>query len=300
VGSLVRSLPALVFFVMVAIPLAMAALAIFVALRTRSRVALMAATPTSQVAMARSGRCELSGRAEALEGVALRAPLTQAECCWWSAKLEQFVPAPSGSSASGTWKTLREATSDEPFLLRDASGACVVLPDGAEVTATDHSLWHGRSPVPEDRNPPRVGPGESAQGMLRFEGSSGGFRYSEARIYPGDPLYALGDFTAEPWDAEDDEEDAGEPLAAEDAEDDGDDAEPWDGWSDLERLDGLYARAAALTPRRILRGSSQPFLLSTTPEEKLAEAQGLAWKAALGIAPLPGALAALLLWLRYG
>jgi hypothetical protein len=279
---------------MLGFPLAMAGVLVFVALRARARVRLMAATPTSHVAMARDGRCELSGRAEAIEGITLRAPLTGAECCWWSARVEERVRS-SDSRPSTSWHTVRQETSDAPFLLRDATGACVVLPLGAEVTATDHSVWYGRGPVPEDRSPPRVGPGESAEGMLRVE--TGGLRYREERIYPGDPLYALGDFTSAPFSADDeDEEEEAEEAEAPEAEP----AERGGGWSDAARLARLEARAAALTPRRIRRASREPFLLSTTPEEKLAEMQSLGWKAALGMAPLPLALAALLVGLRYG
>jgi hypothetical protein len=275
----IRGLPTAVFFIMLAFPLAMTALLVFVAIRTRSRVRMMAATPTSHVGMARAGRCELSGRAEAIDGITLRAPLTGAECCWWSARVEKYTGGKG--SDSGSWSTLREETSDAPFLLRDATGACVV------------------PPVPEDRNPKRVGPGESAEGMLRI--SSGGFRYREERIYAGDPLYALGDFVAEPWpaDDEDDEQEADEETGAGAA---GESAPPEaeDPWFDAERLARLGARAATLPPRRILRASRAPLLLSTTPEQKLAEVQELGWKAALGIAAFTLALAGLLLWLRYG
>jgi hypothetical protein len=292
----IRNLPTVVFFVMLAFPLAMTGVLVFVALRARERVRLMAATPTSHVGMARAGRCELSGRAEAIDGVTLRAPLTGAECCWWAARVEKYVR--SGSDSSGAWQTLRDETSDAPFLLRDATGACVVLPYGAEVTATDHSVWYGSSPVPEDRSPKRFGPGESAEGMVRI--STGGFRYREERIYAGDPLYALGDFLVDPWPADEDDEEPEEQAENAGPDESGASSEPEDAWSDDERLARLGTLAAALPPRRIARASRAPFLLSTTPEAKLAEMQQLGWKAALGIAAFPLALGGLLLWLRYG
>jgi hypothetical protein len=74
----VRSLPSGVFFAMLAFPLAMTALAIFVGLRTRSRARLLAATPNCHVATARDGRHAFEGHAEALEGAPLLAPLTGA------------------------------------------------------------------------------------------------------------------------------------------------------------------------------------------------------------------------------
>jgi hypothetical protein len=306
-AAFIRELPTGVFFAMLALAAAMTALAVYVGLRTRARIRLLAETPTALVAAAGDGRRAFEGRAEALEGASLAAPLTGAACCWYEAKVERYVPSTS-TDKTGSWRTVRAATSSEPFLLRDASGACVVLPDGAEVTPTDRSLWHGTTLVPSDKNPPRVGPGESAQGMLRIEGFSGGYRYSEARIHPGDPLLALGDFTAAPWDADDVDEGESEAGGAEEdeeasgsgTEDEAGEGYEGDAWSDLARLDAFLERAARVTPRRLQRTGSLPFLLSTTPRAKLAEVQGVAWKGALGLALVPAALAALLLWLRFG
>jgi hypothetical protein len=299
VADFFRDLSPGVFYVMLAFPLAMTGLAIFAGLHTRSRLRLLEATPTTLVASATEGRCAFEGTVEALGGATLAAPLTGAACCWYSAKVEKYQRS-SATEDSGHWRTVREATSSEPFVLRDASGSLVVLPDGAEVTPTDHSLWHGSSLEPSDKSPRRVGPGESAQGMLRVEGTSGGYRYTEARIYPGDPLLALGDFTAAPWPGRGDDEEDVEEDEPEGEEGDGEDDYVGDAWSDLARLDAFHDRAAALTTRRVLRAGREPLLLSTTRRGKLAEVQGVAWKGALGVALVPAALAALLLWLRFG
>jgi hypothetical protein len=50
--------------------------------------------------------------------------------------------------------------------------------------------------------------------------------------------------------------------------------------------------------RRVASLSDRPFLLSTTPRARLLEVQGRAWKASVGLALVPFAIAALLVWLR--
>jgi hypothetical protein len=291
VGDLVRSLPVLVFLVALALLLAMAAVPTFVALRTRTRVRLLAATPTSPVATAREGRRAFEGRAEALGGATLAAPLTGAPCCWYSARLEKFVSG-SGSNESGGWRVEREATSGEPFLLRDATGVCAVLPDRADVTWTDQSVWQGSSPVPSERSPKRFRPGEPAQGKLEV-GYTGQYRYTEARIYPGDPLLILGDFTAAPWETGDEPvDDVPEATLA------GGQAAAGADWFDPVRLDAFYRRAERTTSRRVAALSDAPYLISTTLRAELTAVQERAWKGALGVAMVPFAVAVLLVWIR--
>lgn len=327
-ASVIRSLPEGVFFVMLGFALLMTAVPVYASLHTRSRMRRVAATPISQVALATDGYRGLQGTLEAIDGRPLAAPLTGAACAWYHAKVEMFRRETRNSP--GGWSVLREATSTHPFLLRDGTGVAVVLPDAAEVTPTDRSVWYGATPMPEDRNPPRFKPTESPEGMVRVYGGTGRrYRYTEERMYAGDPLYALGDFTTKPWDeAAEDEEDDDEldEAAANDAAADvrdrrGDEeneeneeeeveqgaphaaesrAAVWGpGWDGDERYEELRTRAAALTSRCLARGASGPFLLSTTPRQKMLELQALGWKAALVVALVPLGLAALLLWLRY-
>lgn len=332
-AAAVRSLPAGVFFFMVGFVLLWAAVPVYAALHTRSRLRRVVATPVSPVALAADGYRAMEGTIVAIGGSGLTAPLTGAPCVWYRAKVEVYRRTTSASE--GTWNTLRRTTSVHPFLLRDGTGVAVVFPDGAEVTPTDRSVWYGPDPVPADRNPPRVKATESPEGMVRVHGGrSHRYRYTEERMYAGDPLYALGDFTTRPRDDEDDDdEDDGLDEAAfdsaaggrgasdvegEEHEDEGSGedgveraggdgsvettsvAAPWGpGWDGDERYEELGARAAALTSRRIERGRSGPFILSTTPRQTMVELQRIGWKGALAVALVPPGLAALLLWLRY-
>jgi len=79
--------------------------------------------------------------------------------------------------------------------VRDATGACVVRLFGADITPTDKSRWTGATLEPADRNPPRVGPSGSTDGFVQVSGGpNSGYRYTEKRIYAGDPLMVVGLF----------------------------------------------------------------------------------------------------------
>jgi hypothetical protein len=101
---------------------------------------------------------ELEGRAEQHPGMPLRAALTQRECCWFRYRVQE-------KGREGHSATVDEGESAATFVVRDASGACSVDPEGAEVRCLHHQRW-----------------------------SEGGTRYEEWRIQHGDPLYVLGEF----------------------------------------------------------------------------------------------------------
>jgi hypothetical protein len=291
---LIQSMPFLVFLPMVAFPLAMAGVVVYAGLHAKSRAAVIGKMETSLVAEAETGYVELEGKAEALQGQALEAPFTGAKVCWFSAKLEECLPA-SGSREPAVWRTLREYTSCEPFLFRDASGICAIFPEGAEVYPTDRSLWYGATALPEDRDPPRIKPSESLEGLLALHGTKGTkFRYREERIYPGDPLYVLGEIasvsTAEVSNVVTNE--------AEGPDEDG----LGPSWESVSRFNRMFAAACAAAPKQIFDGAcvDRPFLLSTAPQAEMLDKMTLASKAALGIAAVPLAIAFWLLWARYG
>jgi hypothetical protein len=299
-SSFVRSLPLFVFAVMVALPVAMAGVAVFAGLHARRRAALVAATPTSKIGMAQDGYREFEGTLEAIDGRTLAAPLTGAPCCWYHAKVEKWV-ARTGSQHTDRWQTVREATSGAPFFVRDATGVCVVRPFGAEVTPRDRSVWQGATEEPEDRNPERVAMTELQPSMVQVAG--GGrrrYRYTEERIYAGDPLLVLGDFSSGRF-ASDAAEDDEEVAAAEGEEAEAaDEPAPDDAWDDSRLADRLAEHAAQVTRASIGKGASRkPFLFTTTPQAKHLELTARGGKAALGVALFPLAIAALLVWLRF-
>ena len=291
---MIQSLPLPVFLVMLAFLFAMAGICVFAGLHARRRAALIKSMPTSQIAAAEDGYREFEGTIEAIEGRKLTAPLTLSPCCWYHARIEKWVPR-NGSRTTPSWETVRETTSSAPFLLRDATGLCAVYPDQAEVTPTDKSLWYGANEEPSDRNPPRVGPGESAKGVLEIAGGPNSrYRYFEERLYEGDPLLALG-YVATKRDAGD----AAEPDDADDPEMDEalfDDAEERD-----HDLESLSMSASRITAKSLSSGArKQPFILTTTPQDTHVAMSELGGIGAVFIAMFPLAIAAYLLWCRYG
>jgi hypothetical protein len=293
---MIASLPLGVFIIIVLFFVAMAAVVIAAGATTRKRAALVKATPTSPVGMAADGYREFEGTIEAVPGPAVAAPLTGWPCAWYHARIEQYVKSASRKGSSGSWKTVRDWTSDAPFFVRDGTGVAIVDPDRAEVTPTDKSQWTGKTERPADRNPKKVKATESAHGTFEIA-VSGDYRYSEERNYDGDPLLVLGEVRTHTFDAADDEADAEsaasttEPKDPDEVESEAEDAR------NAERL----AAAQKVTRVTIGRGSGkQPMLITTTPQAQhiaLGEKGGVA---AYAVALVPLGIALWLLWARLG
>lgn len=315
IAAMVSSAPTGVFIAMMGVVLAMAGIALFAGVHALRRARLIGSVPTSSIGSASDGYREFEGTIKPIDGQRLRAPLTGAECCWYRARVEEWVrPVGKGADAKRDWRLVRELISGQPFLARDASGACVVDPDGADVTPTDRSVWRGPTAVPQERDPPRVKPGENAEGFVTKAGGENRFRYTEERIYGGDPLYVLGWFETAASDAEDedDADDGGDGDSDEDSADEatagalesgsGEQAlrfpfevsnTDWPAEEVLRRVAGT--RRLGRSPQR-----GQPFLISTMPQDKMVEMNALGAKGALFLALVPLAVAALLLWWRFG
>lgn len=148
-------------------------------------------TPTALIRSASQGYIELQGHAELIDGLPILAPLSAKRCVWFDYRVEKKERRlTSGNSSRSEWRTIDSGTSDSLFYLVDSTGRCAVDPEGAKVTPSARDVWYGNS-----RYPGRV---DTGSGWLRFTGLTQmgrQFRYTEKRIEPGDPLYALGDFT---------------------------------------------------------------------------------------------------------
>ena len=195
-GSMIRSASLLEFLIMVAIPLTIAALLVYAGLRARRRAAIINSTPRSNIGMADDGYRAFEGTIEAIDGKPVTSPLTQSTCVWFHAKVEESVGPRTNNKVGRHWKVLNESTSRARFLVRDSTGVCVVHPEDADVTPTDRSVWYGATAEPTDRNPLKVGPGESpSPGFQNLAGPDTRYRYGEERIYAGNTLLVLGRFT---------------------------------------------------------------------------------------------------------
>jgi hypothetical protein len=152
--------------------------------------------PTARVRSAPQGYVELIGTARMLEGEPIVAPLSHTRCCWYQYRIERR----SGKD----WRTVESGSSDGIFLLRDETGDCVVDPEGAEVTSRHKKSWsdNGSSSGGHAIHISLPSLGKTADavvdiggGILEGLGSGvGPYRYTEAVIMDGDPLYGIGQF----------------------------------------------------------------------------------------------------------
>ncbi|MCC7010549.1 MAG: hypothetical protein IT184_17200 [Acidobacteria bacterium] len=302
---MIAALPLGVFVVMLLFLAAMSAVAVFAGVHARRQASLVKSTPTTPIALAADGFCELEGVVDAIAGRPVTAPLTGWPCCWYHARLERYVSRPT-SGGGGGWQLAREWTSGAPFFVRDGTGVCIVDPFRAEVTPTDRSRWYGDREQPSDRNPPKVPPTESLDRIVEVAGAKR-YRYTEERIYAGDPLLVLGEFSkgiAESVDDDDDDDqddDDDEMADAEAAAETGSEEEDESATADLERDDALFDAARAITRRTIARGTgAKPFIVTTTPQAQHLALTATGSLAAFGVALVPLAIALLLIWARTG
>ena len=114
--------------------------------------------PTSRVASAAQGYVELLGHSMPIPDSPLLAPLSQLPCCWFRYTVER-------RDGDNKWTTTDSGESLHHFLLVDASGQCVVSPDGAEVHYPRKSTWEKND-----------------------------YRYTEWLLLPEGTVYALGEF----------------------------------------------------------------------------------------------------------
>lgn len=145
--------------------------------RFLKRYHIIEGTPTSRVRSAAQGYVELDGIGYLLPGTPIIAPLSGITCTWYHYKVEEKTA--SGGDSRERWRTLRQETSDELFLLKDDTGECVIDPEGAEVTPAISEVWYGDTPM---------------WGGGARRGRIGRYRYTEKRMHPGDMLYAIGQF----------------------------------------------------------------------------------------------------------
>lgn len=301
--EIIQNAPFGVFLAMMGIPLAMAGLLIFAGIKGRQTAALVKSTAVAPLGMATDGYHQFEGHAEAIGGEILRAPFTGLECVWYEARLEEWRRQ-GGDRHSYSWHSVRSITSGAPMLVRDATGCALIHPHAAKVTPTDKSRWTGARPEPDDRNPPRLGPGDSFEAGLQASGGPNSkFRYTESRIYAGDPLMVLGLFTSGRFTRNDDEDDEDDDSLGGEAVNDADGESQGHAWdvADQERSGTLRRRARDVTRARLTAGGKgQPLVLAATTASHHAEMNELGAKAAFGIALLPLAIAALVLLARLG
>ena len=151
--------------------------------------------PTARVRSAPQGYVELTGTAQSLDGDPIVSPLSRTVCCWYRFKVER--------RAEKGWRGVDSGASDGIFLLRDETGDCIIDPEGAEVTTEHKRTWYdngdGWGAHGVHMRLPSLGRTSDTivnvtERLFSGMGGGGDYRYTEAVILPGDPLYAIGRF----------------------------------------------------------------------------------------------------------
>lgn len=219
--------------------------------------------PTARIRSAPQGYIELIGQAGMMEGPVIFSPLSQTRCVWYSYKIEEKTREYSSKGRSRTrWRVVKQATSEEVFLLDDDTGECAIDPDDAQVITRNKRVWYKHDVVP-----PR--------------------RYTEWTILEGEPLYAMGLFKSvasvedqtirqqvshklREW-----KQDPNQLLHRYDTDNDGEiNQQEWqqareDATIAVKRQIGQRAKVKQLSMMRSSPHKSQPYILSTIPEQKL-------------------------------
>ncbi|MCG8325894.1 MAG: hypothetical protein MI673_10280 [Thiotrichales bacterium] len=264
--------------------------------------------PTSRIRSAAQGYVELIGQGQLLEGPPIISPLTGITCTWYYYCVEEH----RGSGKNARWAVVRQGRSDELFLLNDDTGQCVIDPEDASIVPTVKYVWYGNSATPDTASgipargkKPRwwsagssinIGPegafGSISFGSLRLGGHSlrlgGRYRYTEERMHPGDPLYAIGLFRTEGgaggnFDVNEDvrellrewKEDTATMLAQFDTNKDGEICmEEWQKAREaaLKEVQARHAGEKIAMPTNMMGKTSdkrRPYILSAVPETEL-------------------------------
>lgn len=138
-------------------------------------------TPTSRIRSAAQGLVELQGWADAGGHELLISPLAGQPCLWYRFCVEEY----RGSGRNRRWQVVEKGQSDRPFVLRDDTGECWIMPDGAEIHPRLRKRWEGHRRWPLTR---------TAQTNLLGALLGRRYRYTEEYLQQEDLLYALGWF----------------------------------------------------------------------------------------------------------
>ena len=186
-ASLVLTAPPGGFWTLTAVALLAGSAALWRAQVFLARQRLIEDTPTAFIRSAPQGYIELQGRPT--DGrrpdpcAALVAALHLV-----SRKVERREQRGNGRGRRAA-HTIEQGVSGDLFYLVDDTGRCAIDPDGASVTPAHRQVWYGAQRIPGRYH------ADDGRWWARALGRLGQrYRYTERRIEPGDPLYALGRF----------------------------------------------------------------------------------------------------------
>ncbi|MGH8772958.1 MAG: hypothetical protein ACREV2_17545, partial [Burkholderiales bacterium] len=137
--------------------IALISFAAWIANFRRSRI--IGDTPTSRVASAAQGYVELVGVSENDPGIPIFSKLMHLPCCWYRYEIKR-------RTSDNKWEHVDSGESDDPFLLVDETGKCLIDPYQGEIMTGHKQSW-----------------------------TRDDYRHTEWLLLPGDKLYAIGEFS---------------------------------------------------------------------------------------------------------
>lgn len=142
--------------------------------------------PTSRIRSAPMGYVELEGAGRLMDGPPIVAPLTGLPCVWYRYRVEEQVTTYHRGRAQRRWQAVDRGESTETFWLEDDTGRVAVDPEGADVTPRHKDVWQARKVTGGINYPAYIA------SFLATHAGPNPHRFTEERINPGEPVYALG------------------------------------------------------------------------------------------------------------
>jgi len=154
--------------------------------KVRKEYKIIATTPSSKIRSAAVGLVELQGKVKVFEKPLL-SPFSQEECVYYSYLIEERVQ----SGKSERWRTVKNFSSVDPFILADETGEVLVLPQAAELDLSVDHTYRTNSFFSGGNDLFRAGLerlGVNYKNWLLDKP----LRASETFLCPGDNLFVLG------------------------------------------------------------------------------------------------------------
>lgn len=175
----VKQLPQQAYFFWLALFVFIALVGIFHHYRNLLKARTIEDTPASKIRSAAQGYSEITGKQYPIPNHQTIAPLSLKSCTWYRFEVYR-------KNQKNSWTVISQGESLEHFIIKDATGFCVVDPKGADVHANSHETWYGFSANPQGKSKSKI--------MLILGFIFGGYQYKESRMEIDSAIYALGNF----------------------------------------------------------------------------------------------------------
>lgn len=175
----VNQLPKQAYFFWLALFAIIAITGIFQHYRNLLKARTIEDTPASKIRSAAQGYSEITGKQYLLSNHQTIAPLSLKPCTWYRFEVYR-------KNQKNSWSMIAQGESSDHFIIKDATGFCVVDPTGADIHANSNETWYGFSANPEGKSKYKI--------MLILGFIFGGYQYKESRMEIESSIYALGNF----------------------------------------------------------------------------------------------------------